>query len=95
MDNSVFRKSAMLSCFFVALAINAWAATYDPAADFEKGFLSHTNPNGVWSYGYSTSPTGPVSLYNQTSQPGVNSVNVQFWSSSPNITGTSSVALFS
>jgi hypothetical protein len=36
----------------------------------------------VWSYGYSTSVTGSVSLYTQTSQPGaIGGTNVQSWSS--------------
>ena len=78
--NSVCRRSTML--FFFAVATNSWAATYDAAASFEQGFLSKSNPNGVWSYGYSTSFTGPVSLYTQTSQPGgIGGTNSQSWSS--------------
>ncbi len=88
--NSVFRCSAVL--FFFGAAANGWSATtYDPAASFEQGYLSHSNPNGVWSYGYSTSFTSPVSLYTQTLQPGVHGPNAQYWSSSPNITAQSSV----
>ncbi len=77
----------LLFCFF-AVATNGWSATYDPAADFEKGFLSHSNPNGVWSYGSSTSFTAPVSLYTSTSQPGVlGGTNTQTWSSGASFGG--------
>jgi hypothetical protein len=88
--NSVFRWLAVLS--LIGFSTNGWTASYDPAASFEQGFLGRSNPNGVWSYGYSTSFTGPTSLYTETSQPGTNNVNEQYWSSSPNITATSSVA---
>jgi hypothetical protein len=85
--NSVFRRSAMLFCFGFAVATNGWAATtYDPAASFEQGYLSHSNPNGVWSYGVSASPTGPVSLYTQTLQNGFIGPNEQYWSSLPFVT---------
>jgi hypothetical protein len=85
--NSVLRYDAVL--FFLAVGTHGWAATtYDPAASFEQGFLSKSNPNGVWSYGHSTSFTGPVSLYTQTAQPGpLGGTNTQTWSS-----GASSVA---
>ena len=72
-------------------ATNGWAVTYDPAATFEAGFTSHSNPNGVWSYGYSSGFTAPVTLYNLTSQPNVHGPNAQYWSSSSSITATSSV----
>lgn len=87
--NSVLRLSAAL--FLVGFSTNAWADTYDPGASFEAGYLSQSNPNGVWSYGYSTGFTAPVSLYTQTVQPGVHGPNAQYWSSSPNITAQSSV----
>jgi len=87
--NPIPRKSAVL--FFLLAATSGRAATYDPAASFEAGFTSHSNPNGVWSYGYSSGFTAPVTLYTQTSQPGVHGPNAQYWSSSPSITATSSV----
>lgn len=81
-----------LAVLLLFLAVtNSWAATYDPATSFEAGFTSHSNPNGVWSYGYSSGFTAPVTLYTQTSQPGVHGPNAQYWSSSPAITATSSV----
>lgn len=77
----VFSCSAAL--FFFAIAVSGcWAQSYDPAADFEQGFINETNPNGVWSYGYSSSFTTPITLYDQTQQPGINGPNAQFWISS-------------
>ena len=73
----------MLFCFSLAVATNGRSATYDPAASFEQGFLSKSNPNGVWSYGYSTSFTGSVSSFTQTSQPSAafSGTNTQAWTS--------------
>lgn len=59
---------------FVPLAQN-----YDPATSFEKGWTGRSNPNGVWSYGYSTGFTSPVTLYDKTAQNGVNGPNAQYW----------------
>jgi hypothetical protein len=53
--------------------------------------MSSSNPNGVWSYGSSAGFTAPMTLYNQTTQPGVHGANAQYWSSAPNVTATSSV----
>jgi hypothetical protein len=86
---AVLRYLALL--FFFAALTNSLAATYDPAASFEAGFTSRSNPNGVWSYGYSVGFTAPVTLYTQTTQPGVHGPNAQYWSSSAGITATSSV----
>jgi len=58
--------------------------TYNPATSFEKGFRQQTNPNGVWSYGYSSSFTSPITLYDETTQNGINGTNAQFWLSSSN-----------
>jgi uncharacterized protein (TIGR03437 family) len=76
---------------FVTGPLPPAAATYDPAATFEAGFTSHSNPNGVWSYGYSSGFTAPVTLYNLTSQPNVHGPNAQYWSSATPVTATSSV----
>ena len=84
---------ALLICFSFAMAPCEWAATtYDPAASFEQGFLSKSNPNGVWSYGSSMGMTGPVSLFTQTTQDGTIGPNVQFWS--PGAIGTGNPYLF-
>lgn len=58
------------------------AQIFNPAIDFEKGWQTHSNPNGVWSYGYSASFTTPVTLYDQTIQNGINGPNAQYWLSS-------------
>jgi hypothetical protein len=81
--HSVFLRMGIQFCFALAVATNGWSATYDPAASFEQGFLSKSNPNGVWSYGYSTSFTGPVSSFTQTSQPSgaLGGTNTQAWTS--------------
>jgi len=61
------------------------AQTYDAAADFEQGWTSHSNPNGVWSYGYSNGFTGPVTLYDQTVEPNLDGIGQLWLSSSVNI----------
>jgi hypothetical protein len=73
--------------FFFAIATDSWAGTiYDAAADFEQGFTTQNNPHGVWSYGYSSGFTSPLTLFNQTVQGGPDSPNEQLWlSSSVNI----------
>ena len=66
--------------FFWAMAASScWAQTYNAAASFEQGFTAQMNPNGVWSYGYSSSFTSPVTLYDQTVQNGINGPNAQYW----------------
>ncbi len=55
------------------------ATTYSASNAFESGWKHHHNPNGVWSYGYSAGFTGPVTLYGQTLQNGVNGPNAQYW----------------
>src|SRR5215470_525403 len=54
------------------------ADTFNPAADFETGWLSVSNPNGVWSYGYSSTAGGPVTLYTGRIG-GADSPNQQMW----------------
>jgi hypothetical protein len=65
------------------------AQTYSPAASFERGWTTRRNPNGAWSYGYSSGFTNPVTLYDKTVQNGVNGPNAQYWSSSAVDAGTS------
>jgi len=43
------------------IAMTSNARVYDVAADFS----TNSNPNGVWSYGYSTTLAGPVTLHNE------------------------------
>lgn len=35
----------------------------DPVADFDAGFAGGTNPNGVWTYGWSSALTSPLIVY--------------------------------
>jgi len=65
------------------------AETYNPAISFEKGWTAHSNPNGVWSYGYSSDFTKPITLYDKTVRNGINGPNAQYWLSSTADTGTS------
>ena len=82
-NSAVIVLSCSVMLFFFAIAVSScWAQTYDAAADFEQGFINQTNPNGVWSYGYSSSFTTPITLYDQTQQPGINGPYAQFWISS-------------
>ena len=67
----------------------AVAETYDPAASFEKGWITRSNPNGVWSYGYSSGFADPVTPYDKTLRNGINGPNAQYWISSSVDVGTS------
>ena len=68
------------------------AQNYNPATSFEKGWTSQSNPNGVWSYGYSSGFTNRIALYDKTVQIGVNGPNAQYWLSSSVDAGTSPAA---
>ncbi|HEY6945140.1 MAG TPA: hypothetical protein VI431_08360 [Candidatus Acidoferrum sp.] len=69
------------------------AERYQPAASFERGWTSRRNPNGVWSYGYSSGFTNPITIYDKAVQNGINGPNAQYWlSSSPDTVGTSPAA---
>lgn len=41
------------------------SATFDPVADYDAGWLSGSNPNGVWRYGWSSTLGSPLTLYPQ------------------------------
>ncbi len=68
------------------------AETYTPAASFEKGWIGQSNPNGVWSYGYSSGFADPITLYDKTVRNGINGPNAQYWLSSSVDSGTSPAA---
>ncbi|HXY23978.1 MAG TPA: hypothetical protein VEI73_04965 [Candidatus Acidoferrum sp.] len=68
------------------------AQTYSPAASFEKGWTTQSNPIGVWSYGYSSGFTSPVTLYNKTVRNGINGPNAKYWLFSSVNLGTSPAA---
>jgi hypothetical protein len=91
--DSVSRSSVVLF-FSVMATIGCWAQSYDAAAAFEPGWIAQTNPNGVWSYGYSSGFTGPITLYNQAVQTGVNGPYAQYWLSSSVDIGSSPGAEF-
>jgi len=65
------------------------AETYDPASFFEKGWITHSNPNGAWSYGYSSGFADPITRYDKTVRNGINGPNAQYWISSSVDAGTS------
>jgi hypothetical protein len=88
--NSVPRCVGAL--LFLAIATTGWADVYNAAADFAQGFTNQTNPNGVWSYGYSSGFASAVTLFSQTSQPDVNGPNAQYWLTSSITGGTYSPA---
>jgi hypothetical protein len=53
-----------LATFLFVPTASAQAGTvFDAEADFGAGFTTGTNPNGVWSYGWSSSLLQPLNLY--------------------------------
>jgi hypothetical protein len=76
--HSRFWSTATLFLFAIGVG-SCCAQTYNAAADFESGWTAQKNPNGVWSYGYSSGFTSPVTLYGATVQNGVNGPNAQYW----------------
>lgn len=79
LDKVISPISVLTAILSVFLSYPAQAATvFDAGADFETGWISNSNPNGPWSYGYSTTLGGPVVLF--TSQTtGNDSPNQQMW----------------
>ena len=41
------------------------AAIYDPVADYDAGWQAGKNPNGVWTYGWSSTLNSPLNRYKQ------------------------------
>ncbi|HTT33547.1 MAG TPA: hypothetical protein VMH48_08090 [Methylomirabilota bacterium] len=68
------------------------AQAYNPAATFESGWTAQRNPNGVWSYGYSSGFTNPITLYDKTVRNGINGPNAKYWLFSLVNLGTSPAA---
>jgi hypothetical protein len=79
------RLRALAAVPFLALAASGHvsATVYNPATDFASGWASATNPNGVWSYGFSSTVTGAVTLYTGRVA-GADSPNQLFWISPGN-----------
>jgi hypothetical protein len=72
----------------------AVAQSWSAAANFEKGWIAKTNPNGVWSYGYSSGFTEPITLYNQTLQGTLDGPQTQAWLSPSVDNGDSPSAVY-
>ncbi len=45
---------------------NTMPSLYSAVLDYEAGWLAGTNPNGVWSYGWSSDLTTPITLFSRT-----------------------------
>ena len=43
----------------------AMPSLYSAVLDYEAGWLAGTNPNGVWSYGWSSDLTTPITLFSR------------------------------
>jgi hypothetical protein len=54
-----FKTLALASALLLLVSLAASAQTYDAVKDFSLA----SNPNGVWSYGYLTTPGAPLTLY--------------------------------
>jgi hypothetical protein len=66
---------------------------YDATADFEVGWLAGSNPNGVWSYGWTNGIAGPLTLFTRNHIPIVNNNLEHMWDDPNNSSGfTPSVA---
>jgi hypothetical protein len=85
-------RLAALVFAMALMPIPGRAQIYDAASSFEHGLTTHSNPNGVWRYGYSTGFLKTITLYNQTAQCGVNGLNAQCWLSSTVNNGDSPAA---
>jgi hypothetical protein len=77
----ISRSVTMISSLLIATG-SCCASTYDPTAAFEAGWLTGSNPNGVWTYGFSSGFTNPVTLYNRQASGAVNGSSNQTWFSS-------------
>ena len=69
------------------LTASASAQTYDATSSYIAGWNAHSNPNGVWKYGYSTTLTSTLNLYTTTATSGINGGNELFWYSPSIATG--------
>src|ERR1039458_3963297 len=54
--------------------------TNNAATNFEQGWTTaRSNPNGVWSYGYSSGFTKPITLYDTPVATASGSSSIQAW----------------
>jgi hypothetical protein len=69
------------------------ASEYDATSDFEVGWDAGSNPNGVWSYGWTHGIDGTLTLFTRNHMPAVNNNREQMWDDPTNSFGfTPSVA---
>jgi hypothetical protein len=52
-----------LAAFGSLAALPVQSQTYDANADYNTNLVTGTNPNGVWTYGWSTNPTSVLTPY--------------------------------
>ena len=62
---SRLRYAGALALLGAASALPAAAQTYNANTDYNTDLVAGTNPNGVWTYGWSTSPATALHLYTQ------------------------------
>jgi hypothetical protein len=78
-----------------SLASAAWAQRTTPkspvyssaALDFERGWVAGTNPNGTWSYGWSSDLTAPITLFSLTLIPPIDNGMQHMWEDPANNIG--------
>jgi hypothetical protein len=66
----LFRSTLFALAGLLLTASVCAQGTYDATADYEAGWTSNSNPNGVWSYGWSTNLATRLNLYTNTIQNG-------------------------
>ena len=54
--------AVMSTCLFSPVSA---VSIHDPVADYDAGWLAGTNPNGVWTYGWSSTLTSSLTLYSR------------------------------
>lgn len=66
---------SLLPACLLALSAPGWAQLWDARRDFS----TNSNPNGQWSYGWSTGLTNPVVLFPRFHVPEVNNGQQEMW----------------
>jgi hypothetical protein len=82
MNNITHITSALFTAGVLAISSNCKALTiYDAAADFS----TNSNPNGVWSYGYSTTLGSAMTLYSDNADAiaGMGQWRSNIWAGAP------------
>ena len=60
---------------------------YSALLDYEAGWVAGTNPNGVWRYGWSSTLTGPITLFSRNHVPKVDNGLQHMWDDPANNEG--------